>query len=90
MSVETTLEEREKAYGGFINNSAVSQRLKILMRSTDKWDGLRYDIRESLEMIAGKIGRLLAGDSEKADTWHDIAGYALLIEQRITKEEESK
>jgi len=36
--------------------------------------------REALEMIAHKIGRILNGDPNYADSWHDIAGYAKLAE----------
>ena len=34
-------------------------------------------------MILHKIARAVTGDAFYADTWHDIAGYALLIEKYI-------
>ena len=42
-------------------------------------------------MIVHKIARILAGDPNHADHWHDIAGYAILVEERIGQdiEEES-
>ena len=86
MSVEKTLEERDARYGGFINNASIAQRIKMVMRSTERWIELSYDKREALEMIASKIGRMLSGDPEYVDNWHDIAGYAALVEQRLTKE----
>ena len=85
MSVDNTLAERDKRYGGFINNASIAQRIKMVMRSTLVWDGLTYDKREALEMIASKIGRMLSGDPEYVDNWHDIAGYAVLIEKRLTQ-----
>jgi hypothetical protein len=36
-----------------------------------------------LEMIAHKIGRVLAGDPNHADHWDDIAGYARLVARRV-------
>lgn len=32
-------------------------------------------------MIQHKIGRILNGDPAYADSWHDIAGYATLVEK---------
>ena len=84
--VAATLAERDKRYGGFINNASIAQRLKFVLRSTERWGGLSYDKREALEMIASKIGRMLSGDPEYVDNWHDIAGYATLVEQRLTQE----
>jgi len=85
-AVESTLVERDKRYGGFINNASIAQRIKAVMHSASNWYEMSYDKREALEMIASKIGRMLSGDPEYVDNWHDIAGYATLVEQRLTKE----
>ena len=37
-------------------------------------------------MIFHKIGRIVNGDPNYADSWHDIAGYAKLVEDRLNKE----
>jgi hypothetical protein len=34
-------------------------------------------------MICHKLGRIAAGDIDYADSWHDIAGYAKLVEDRL-------
>lgn len=39
--------------------------------------------REALDMIAHKIGRILNGDHDYADSWDDIAGYARLVADRV-------
>jgi hypothetical protein len=39
---------------------------------------LKPEHAESLEMIAHKIGRILAGNENFHDHWDDIAGYAKL------------
>ena len=39
-------------------------------------------------MIANKIGRILNGDPNYPDSWHDIAGYATLIENELQSEAE--
>jgi len=38
-------------------------------------------------MIAHKIGRILNGDPNYADSWIDIAGYAKLVADRLTVEQ---
>lgn len=34
-------------------------------------------------MIAVKIARILVGDCNHPDHWHDIAGYATLVADRL-------
>jgi hypothetical protein len=38
---------------------------------------------EALEMIASKMSRIVNGNPDKVDNWHDIAGYATLIADRL-------
>ena len=84
--VETTLEQRDKRYGGFINNASIAQRIKSTMHSAPNWTEMSYDKREALDQIASKIGRILTGDPEYVDNWHDLQGYPKLVEGRLTKE----
>lgn len=81
--VNATLAEREKRYGDFATHAAITQNLKDEMQNSPKWDGLHPTQKEALEMIAHKIGRILNGDPYHADSWHDIAGYASLVEKWI-------
>ena len=81
--VETTLEERGKRYGTFQGHAEITQDLKHVMRIHKGWSKLSYSQREALEMIAHKIGRILNGDPNYADSWHDIAGYATLVDKQL-------
>lgn len=36
-------------------------------------------------MIFQKISRIVNGDPDYADNWHDIQGYARLVEERLQK-----
>ena len=81
--VDSTLEERGKRYGKFIGHAAIAQTLKSAMQNTAAWNGLHSDQKEALEMIQHKIARILNGDPDYADSWHDIAGYATLVENRL-------
>jgi hypothetical protein len=44
---------------------------------------LDADQLEALEMICHKIGRIVNGDPNYADSWIDIAGYAKLVADRL-------
>jgi len=85
-SVEKTLQVRETRYGDFSENALYAQRIKEIMRITRAWPALQPFQREALELIASKIGRMLSGDPNYVDNWHDLAGYATLVEQRLGAE----
>lgn len=86
MAVEDTLDQREKTYGSFTGHSALSQAFKSQMKCTDGWSRLQPDQKEALDMIQHKIARILNGDPSYIDSWHDIQGYAKLVEDRLLKE----
>ena len=83
--INTTLTERGKRYGTFKDHAEIAQRLKGVLRKFEAERGcdLDPDQREALEMIAHKIARILNGDPDYADSWHDIAGYAQLVADRL-------
>lgn len=84
MSIEETLAERGKRYGSFDSFSLISQSLKNVMRATEGWGRLNPHQREALEMAQHKIARILNGDPDYADNWHDVSGYAKLVEDLLT------
>lgn len=75
--------ERGKSYGTFARRSNISQQLKNVMKSQKGWTRLTADQRETLEMIACKVSRILNGDPNHVDSWVDIAGYAKLVSDRL-------
>ncbi len=82
--VDETLNERGCRYGKFADHAMIAQMLKQYMHNTQNWFDLSYDQKEALDMIQHKIARILNGDPNYADSWHDIAGYASLIDKRLT------
>jgi hypothetical protein len=82
--VSDLLDEREKTHGAFYNVASMAQELKDAMRRGRNWKVLDDTERETLEMIASKIGRILAGNPHEPDHWRDVAGYATLIERALT------
>jgi len=83
--INQTLEERQKTHGNFESHASISQKLKWIMKThSDSWVMLEDDQSEALEMIAHKIARILNGNPDTHDHWHDIAGYATLVANRLT------
>jgi len=94
--VEDTLAERGARYGDFTNHARVAQRLQETMRDSGAthvagetfmsvntgWHALSAVQRQALTVIADKIARILTGDPNYTDNWHDIQGYAKLAEDR--------
>lgn len=82
-TITQMLEARGQVHGDFTDHAHIAQTLKAVMRETKNWPKLSVIQRESLEMNAHKIGRILAGDPNYPDHWDDIAGYAKLVSQRL-------
>lgn len=84
MNLDETLEARRARYGDFSDHARICQRLKTTMRAlATEYDRLSDVQRQALEAIADKIARILSGDPDYADNWHDIQGYAKLVEDRL-------
>ena len=79
-STLTILSERNKTHGEFADNARFSQEMKRLFQSSDYWEGLSDVHKESLDMIALKISRILSGQADFKDHWLDICGYSKLGE----------
>jgi len=79
MEIKDTLSTREGQYGRYETVSQISQDIKKTMRQSPNYYIMPDYARESLDMIANKMARLLNGDYYLNDTWHDISGYAALV-----------
>lgn len=84
--VAETLEARNERYGTFLGQATIAQTLKVFMQESPNWNKLDPDMAEALDMIQHKIARILNGDPRYADSWHDIAGYAALVDKRLNGE----
>jgi hypothetical protein len=84
--LEKTLAERGAVYGRFVDHAEISQSLKRVMRAAPGWQELPDDMREALEMVQHKVARILNGNPDHVDSWHDIAGYVALVEKRLRGE----
>jgi len=75
--------ERAQTYGDFVLQAQIAQTLKASMAASGNWAKMRPYQREALDMIAGKIARILNGDPMYRDSWEDIAGYARLVADNL-------
>lgn len=86
MSIEDTLIERGNRYGEFCDNAEIAQKLKYRIREGKNWNKLSYAQQEALDMICSKISRIVTGDPNYVDNWHDIIGYTRIIEKYLGQE----
>lgn len=84
--IRETLAERGTRYGAFAEHARISQNLKRAMNDSPQWGNLADDQREALEMIQHKVARILNGDPNYHDSWHDIIGYTQLVADRLEKQ----
>lgn len=85
--LDQVLQERGDRYGRFIDRAAITQSIKHAM-ACPGWYELSCDQKEALETIATKIARILNGDPDYIDNWVDIAGYAMLVVERLKEAQE--
>lgn len=86
MSLDNTLAERGGRYGGFKDHARIAQNIKRGFMCSG-YDNLPDMHRQALEVIADKIARILNGDPNYLDNWHDIQGYARLVEVQLIEEQ---
>ena len=89
-SIQDTLVERGARYGEFAEHARITQNIKVAMVDSPNWKSLSPAMKESLEMVAHKVGRILNGDPSYIDSWHDMVGYAQLVEDILGKAENEK
>jgi len=78
--VKDILVERGSRYGKFSSHAELTQHLKHEFYSYAESKALlTSSMREALDMIFHKIGRIGNGDPFYDDSWIDIAGYSQLV-----------
>jgi hypothetical protein len=84
-NVSDILDQRGQRYGKFTGHAEVTQMLKVVIQTalSKRNKTLAPDQQEALDMICHKIGRIVNGDPDYADSWIDIAGYAQLVADRL-------
>lgn len=83
--IEATLAERGARYGDFTDHARLTMALCDAVRSdpSSKYNDMEPYSRLAIDVILNKIARACTGDPLYDDNWHDIIGYAKLVEDRI-------
>jgi len=85
MNIESTLNQRGERYGAFKDVAQLSNDLMRLLQATSNYNEALSDSQHfALVMITNKMARIVNGDPSYIDNWHDIAGYATLVEQELS------
>ncbi len=85
-SSDEILNEREETHGLYEDVSQTAQALKNCFAVQANWLLLSPVQRESLDLIATKLARILNGNPDEIDHWEDVAGYARLVVRELVKE----
>ena len=83
MSINKTLEQRGERYGKFKDVAATTYALQEILRYAKSYEHMSDDQVIALDMICNKMARIVNGDPNYIENWHDIAGYATLVEQEL-------
>ena len=83
--INALLAERQKTHGNYVTHALITQDLKRVINHHvgDLDRRLDDDMQETLDMIAHKIGRIIAGNPAEPEHWRDVAGYAQLVANRL-------
>lgn len=85
MSATALIQARSVTHGSFADNARNGQALREYFRASPYWASMPDEHREALDMIAGKLSRILSGQSTFADHWDDIGGYSALASKACQK-----
>lgn len=83
MNIDDTLAERGARYGDFTDHARVAQALQNALRVPAGWQACSDVQKQALTVICDKMARIVTGDPNYADNWHDVQGYSKLVEDRL-------
>ena len=81
--VSKTLNERQSVYGDFADVADATQKMEDILIEMPSYNKSSSDKREAAHMILQKLARAFSGDPDYEDNWHDIQGYAKLVEDNL-------
>ena len=82
----SVLQERSTTHGDFEHYAVISQRLKHALSAGANWEAMDVVQREALEAVAGKLARIVTGDTSFLDHYRDIIGYTQLAMDYTAKQ----
>ena len=86
-TIKETLSQRQEQYGSFEDVAMFTEQMIDVMRK-GYYEKLAYNQKMALYMICSKMARIVNGNPNHKDSWHDIAGYATLIDNELVSEKD--
>ena len=86
-TIKETLSQRQSQYGSFEDVAMITEQMVDIMRK-GYYEKLAYNQKMALYMICSKMARIVNGNPNHKDSWHDIAGYATLIDNELVSEKD--
>ena len=83
MDLDKILKSREVTHGDFEIKAMWIQEIMEHLIGLNAYQNMEADKKEAIHMILVKLSRIIYGNHDHADHWDDIAGYALLVADRI-------
>lgn len=83
MDLDKILKSREVTHGDFEMKAMFIQEIMESITELYSWKDMSADKKEAIHMILVKLSRIIYGNYNHVDHWDDIAGYALLVADRI-------
>lgn len=88
LNIGEILAERGTRYGEFKSHANITQDLKsVFIRKSPNYHHLTPSMREAIDMIFHKLGRIGNGDPFYLDSWVDIVGYTQLVIDELKQKE---
>lgn len=78
-TISNMLKERGSRYGNFGTHALITQDLKKVLDRNGNYAIMPPYMKECIDMIFHKIGRIVNGNPYYEDSWVDIIGYTQLV-----------
>ena len=86
--IKSVLAERGSRYGSFDTHARITQSLKAsFISNSQSYLKMTPSMKEAVDMILHKLGRIGNGDPSYLDSWVDIVGYAQLVVDELVAAE---
>lgn len=83
--IQDTIADRGASYGEYKDGAQIAMDLFEIVQEAPSYRKMNAGQRYAMFMFSAKMARLLNGDPNHKDSWHDIAGYATLVEERLAE-----
>lgn len=77
--VDALIEERSNTHGDYMVNSEITWTIKEALHRGAHYDSMHPAMKETLDMVAHKMHRIVNGDPFFKDHWVDMTGYPHLV-----------